>query len=139
VASPLEVQVLLCDAAVADPGGKMHMLGAGWSVTSSPTALCAVAVMVKVPWDRTNQQIPLNITLVDSDGHPIEIPAPGGETQRVSAEGVIEVGRPPGIPAGSSVDAAFALNIPQLPLPPGRYEYRVDAGDQTFHASFLVR
>jgi hypothetical protein len=139
VASPLEVQVLLCDAAVADPSGKMHMLGAGWSMTSSPTAPCAVAVMVKVPWDRTNQQIPLTVTLVDSDGRPVELPAPGDQTQNIKAEGIVEVGRPAGIPAGSSVDAAFALNVPSLPLSPGRYEYRVDVSDQTFHAGFLVR
>lgn len=139
MASPLELQVILCDAAVADPGGKMHMLGAGWSITSSPTGTHALAVLIKVPWDRTNQQIPLQITLVDSDGRPVELPAPDGDTQKITTEAQIEVGRPAGIPAGSTVDAAFALNIPQLPLQPGRYEYRVDAGDQTFHAAFLVR
>ena len=48
----IEAQLLLCDAAVADQAGKLHMLGAGWSVTSSPTSPQAVAVLLKIPWDR---------------------------------------------------------------------------------------
>jgi len=38
MASPVAAQLILCDAAVADQAtGKVHMLGAGWSVTTSPT------------------------------------------------------------------------------------------------------
>jgi hypothetical protein len=117
----------------------MNMLGAGWNMTSSPTAPCAVAVMVNVPWDRTNQQIPLTITLVDSDGRPAPLPTPGEQTEHLRAQAIVEVGRPPGVPAGSFVSSAFALNVPPLPLSPGRYEYRVDVGEQVFHAAFLVR
>jgi hypothetical protein len=113
------------------------MLGAGWSITSSPTAPHAVAVLVKVPWDRTNERIPLYLELLDSDGHPA-IVGDDGQT-KVRTEAAIEVGRPPGIPPGTAIDASFALNIPSLPLPPGRYEYRLRVGDQDFHASFLVR
>jgi hypothetical protein len=133
----IEVQILLCDAAVADPSGKLHMLGAGWGITSSPTAPHAVAVLVKVPWDRTNQRIPLNLDLLDSDGHPAIVGDDGRATAH--SEAVIEVGRPPGIPPGTPIDASFALNVPSLPLQPGRYEYRLRIADQDFHASFLVR
>lgn len=117
----------------------MHMLGAGWSITSSPTAPHAVAILVKVPWDRTNQQIPLNINLLDTDGQLVELPGPGNIPQPIKYEAMIEVGRPPGIPPGSSVDASFALVVPSLPLEPGRYEYRLSDGDQSFHAAFIVR
>ena len=74
MASPLEAQVILCDAAVADPGGKVHMLGAGWSMTGSPTAPQAVAVLMKIPWDRANQKIPMALRLLDADGKPVKLP-----------------------------------------------------------------
>jgi hypothetical protein len=37
--------------------GLRAMLGAGWSVTRSPTSH-AVAVLIKIPWDRTKQPHP---------------------------------------------------------------------------------
>ena len=73
MASPLEVHLLLCDAAQAE-NGKVHMLGAGWSITPSPTAPHAVAVLMKVPWDRANQPMDLKLQLLDPDGNQIEIP-----------------------------------------------------------------
>ena len=55
MASKVEAKLILCDAAQADPNtGKVHMLGAGWSLTRSPTTH-AVVVLMKVPWDRTNE------------------------------------------------------------------------------------
>jgi hypothetical protein len=95
MASPLEVKLLLCDAAVADASGKVHMLGAGWSVTSSPTAPAAIAVFTEVPWDRANQKIPLVLKLLDADGQPVMLPSPAGQVG-VQFEAEIEVGRPPG-------------------------------------------
>ena len=80
MASPLEVTLVLCDAAQVDPAGKVHMLGAGWSTTSSPTAPSAVVVMLGVPWDRTNQKIKARLGLTDADGQPVEVPGPFGET-----------------------------------------------------------
>jgi hypothetical protein len=55
MATPVEVKLILCDSAVADPSGKVHMLGAGWPVTGVPAAPHAIALLAKVPWDRTNQ------------------------------------------------------------------------------------
>src|SRR5258708_3262641 len=92
MASPVDAQVILCDAAVADPSGKVHMLGAGWSVTTSPTAPQGVALVVKVPWDRANQKLHMKLQLRDSDGHPVDLPGPDGR-QSVGTEGQIEVGR----------------------------------------------
>lgn len=138
MASPVDAQIILCDSAVADPSGKVHMLGAGWSMTSSPTAPHAVAVLIKVPWDRTNQQIPLKLKLLDSDGHQVSLPTPEG-SQVIGASASIEVGRPAGLAAGTPVDASFVLNVPSLPLAPGRYEWRLAIGDDVFHASYTVR
>jgi hypothetical protein len=137
MASPLQVQLVLCDAAQADPNGKVHMLGAGWSITSSPTSH-AVAVLIKIPWDRANQQLPLKLSLLDSDGHPVQFDTQDG-VANIESSGVIEVGRPPGVAAGSMLDAAFALNVPPLPLGPGRYEWRLELAELTEARSFTVR
>jgi hypothetical protein len=139
MASPVEAQVILCDAAVADPGGKVHMLGAGWSMTGSPTAPQAVALLMKIPWDRANQKIPMALRLLDADGRPVQLPGPMGGAQAIESRAEIEVGRPPGVVHGSPIDASFALNVAPMPLPPGRYEWRLDLADQTFSASFQVR
>lgn len=138
MASPIDAQIILCDAAQSDPSGKLHMLGAGWSITSSPTAPQAVAVLIKVPWDRTNQQLTLTLQLLDADGHPVLLPSPVGQTP-VAVGSTLEVGRPPSVPAGSPIDASFALNVQPMPLPPGRYEWRLDLAGETSSAPFLVR
>ncbi|MFI5934969.1 DUF6941 family protein [Actinoplanes sp. NPDC051494] len=137
MASPLEIQLILCDAAQAEPiSGKVHMLGAGWSRTFSPVSH-AVVVLAKVPWDRANQRIPLMLTLREQDGPPVAFDTPEGRRE-VKADGEIEVGRPAGIPAGSPLDASFALNVSPLPLGPGRYDWLLEVGEETKIAGFTV-
>lgn len=137
MASPIEAQLILADAAQADPSGKVHILGAGWSRTSSPTAPQAVVVLMKIPWDRANQKLPRKVELLDADGHPVEIDTLEG-SQRIAQEGSIEVGRPAGVAAGSLLDAAFVLNVPGLPLEPGRYEWKLTVAEETLASSFTV-
>jgi hypothetical protein len=133
----IEAQLLLCDAAVADPSGKLHMLGAGWSMTGSPTSPQAVAVLLKIPWDRANERLTMMLRLVDSDGRPVVVTTPDG-AQEVTMGGDIEAGRPPGVTPGSQLDAALAFTVPSLPLPAGRYQWRLDVADDTFTSSFQV-
>jgi hypothetical protein len=139
MASPIDVKIILCDSAVAEPGsGKVHMLGAGWSITGSPTAPQAVALLLKIPWDRANQKIPLRLELRTEDDHPVDIRPSQGEPVRIGSEATLEVGRPPGVAPGSMLDASFVLNIPSLPLPPGRYQWWLEIADQTETASFTL-
>ena len=135
MASPIEAQVILCDAAQADPTGKMHMLGAGWSVTTTPTPPHALAIMLRIPWDRANQQIDVSAVLVDADGQPIVL---GEPQQQIRQDAKVEVGRPPGVAAGSLLPASFAVTVPPLPLQPGRYQWRVKIAETEFTASFQV-
>lgn len=137
MASPVHAQLILCDAAQTDPSGKVHMLGAGWSRTTSPTGQQAVVVLMKIPWDRANQKIPLKLQLLDADGHAVQLQTPVGPQQLLS-EVTVEVGRPPGVAAGSLLDASFALNVPPLPLPPGRYEWRLELAEEEESASFTT-
>lgn len=140
MASPVEITLVLCDAAQADPSGKVHMLGAGWSTTGSPTAPSAVVVMLGIPWDRTNQKIHVVLELTDDDGQPVIVPGQFGDTT-VRVEADVEVGRPPGTPEGVNLEANLAPNIPPLPLAPGRYTWRLSLspGDQVASKSFAVR
>src|SRR5258705_12601503 len=136
MASSVEAQLILCDAAQAE-SGKVHMLGAGWSMTSSPTAPHAVAVLMKVPWDRANQPLKLVLQLLDSDGKPVSLEALGGPPA-LRADANVEVGRPAGLPHGSMLDASFALNVGSLPLAPGRYEWRMTFAELELAAPFTV-
>ena len=139
MASPLEAKLILCDAAVADQAsGKVHMLGAGWSIASSPTPPQGVVVLAKIPWDRANQRIPLLLMLLDSDGNQVAMPGPKGPDP-VLAEGEVEVGRPPGVRHGVPLDASFALNVGPMPLEPGRYEWRLTLAEGTWSEAFEVR
>ncbi|MFC7482156.1 DUF6941 family protein [Luedemannella flava] len=138
-ANPVLAQVILCDAAVADPSGKVHMLGAGWSVTGTPTSPQAVAVLLKVPWDRANMPLPLTIQLFNQDGRAVLVTEPHGDVVPVRGDGVIEVGRPAGLALGSMLDAAWVLNVGPLPLAPGRYEWRLTFADLDVPAPFTVR
>jgi hypothetical protein len=137
VASALSAQLILCDAAQADPSGKVHMLGAGWSMTRTPTSH-AVTVLLKIPWDRANEPITLTVKLLDADGRHAQVVTPTGIVPAMQAEGKVEVGRPAGIAPGSLLDASFVLNVPPLPLAPGRYEWRLEIDDSSYSAPFTV-
>lgn len=139
MASPIDFKLILCQSAAADSAsGTLHMLGAGWSITTSPTTPQAVALLIKVPWDRANQQLHIHVELLDADGATVTLPGPAAP-QPVSAEAELEVGRPPGVAHGSPLDASMALNFPSLPLPPGRYQWRASIAGTVESESFSVR
>lgn len=134
----IDFKLILCDAAQTDGmTGKVHMLGAGWTVTASPTSPHAVALMIKVPWDRTNQKLKVRVELLDDDGHAVTIPGPT-KPQPILNESELEVGRPAGIAPGSTLSAVLAVNVASLPLPPGRYEWRATVDHHTQAESFQV-
>jgi uncharacterized protein DUF6941 len=131
-------KLILCDAAQTDAAtGKIHMLGAGWTITGSPTAPHAVALMIQVPWDRTNQKLPVRVELVTDDGQPVSMPGPTGPQPLVS-QIELEVGRPAGIAPGSTLSAVFAVNVAPMSLSPGRYEWRASIDGHSQGESFQV-
>lgn len=139
MASPVEVKLILCDSAVADSSGKVHMLGAGWSLTGVPAAPHAIVLLGKVPWDRTNQNLHLHLELVDGDGKPVTLPDPNGNRVAVAQEADLEVGRPAGIAPGSMLNAAFALSVPSMHLAVGRYTWRLNFAEVLDSESFTVQ
>ena len=118
-----KLTMLLADSAQA-LGGKLYILGGGWSITGPDPVPSAIAIKIDVPWDEANRKHKLQITLLNADEQPIVVPTPVGQ-QKVEVSGDFEVGRPVGMKAGTPIDLAFAFNIGPLPLPPGgRYIWR---------------
>ncbi len=116
--------MLVADMAqVAD--GKLYVLGAGWHATTSPTGPCAVALIVDVDWEETNQTHEFTIELVDADGQGVVMPGPAGESAPLRISGAFEAGRAPGTRAGTITSVPLAVNFGPLPLPPDRqYQWR---------------
>ena len=135
--SPIEAHLLLCDAAQTDSNGKIHMLGAGWSTIGSPMGPTAVAALINVPWDRTNEKIALELVLLSADGQMVLLAGPMGD-QPLQVTSEIEVGRPPGVVVGTPIPVPFSMNVGPLQLSPGRYEWRLTLGGESFSAPFTV-
>jgi Family of unknown function (DUF6941) len=120
----VKATLLLADAAQAVEG-KLYVLGGGWSVTGPQPTPMAIALKIDVPWDQTNTRHNWRLELLDADGEPVRLGEAedageaGGAGEPVRIEQEFEMGRPPGVKPGTSLDHVVAINIPPLPLPPG--------------------
>jgi len=137
----LDATLFLADSAQVSPDGKLHALGIGWSHTSSPiSAPSAVAFVLHVPWDETNRRIRWMLDLLDADGKPIIFPTGPDQFRPMHVENELEVGRPPGIKPGSSINAPFAVNIPSLQLAPdASYVWVLTVGEKKWRLPFVTR
>jgi len=125
----VKVTIVLADYAQAAEG-KLNIIGGGWNITTGgvPSAL---AILLEVPWDRTNERLHFQIELVDSDGNAVMGQGPAGEAPIVIA-GDLEVGRPPGIKRGTPIAVPIAINMGPHPLmPDNRYEWRLSVNDES--------
>jgi hypothetical protein len=121
----MKVTMLLADAAQAVEG-KLYVLGGGWSICGPDPTPTAIAVKVEVPWDQANLRHQWRLSLLDSDGTPVEADGPEGR-HSIAVEGEFEVGRPPGLRPGTPIDLPLALNFGPIPLAPNsRYEWRLE-------------
>lgn len=120
--------MLLCDAAHA-VGGKLYILGGGWSILAKvqPRANMSLAVKLGVPWSRTNERIHIEAVLITDQGEEVT----QADGQPVRAEGDLELGRPPGLRHGTLLDATFVLNFEGLDLDVGGYVWELRVGDAT--------
>jgi hypothetical protein len=120
-ADPTKLEVdfmMLADGAQA-VGGKLYVLGGGWThllvpeLPGKPNAPFAVTLGVTVPYSLTNRRFSLAVELTDSDGERV------GEV--FSAE--FEQGRPPGLRPGASQSILVAINANVEFPAPGRYSF----------------
>jgi len=124
--------MMLADSA-QEVGGKLYILGGGWSITGPEPVPMAIALKLEVPWDRTNEQHSLQLELLDDDGNPVLVDGPEeGEQVPLQVTGEFEAGRPPGIKPGTPIDSALAVNFGPLALEPGRrYQWRLSIDGET--------
>lgn len=118
--------MLLCDAA-DEAGGKLYVLGGGWSVIRQPNVPTpmALAIMMAVPWDQSNMRHRFEVRLVTEDGDDVDL---GTGPMRV--EGQLEVGRPPGVKPGTPLDTPVVLKFGPLVLGEGGYVWVLEVDDE---------
>jgi hypothetical protein len=116
-----DVTMLLCDAAEM-VGGKLYVLGGGWSQIlrpNEPTNM-SLAIKIGVPWSEANRPLRIRASLLTADGEEAE-----SDGRPIFAEGEIEVGRPAGLLHGMSIDAPLVLSFTGVRLDPGLYQWQL--------------
>jgi hypothetical protein len=116
--------------------GLLYLSGGGWmhqhrrkipgEERFAPNKL-GVAVAVLVPWDETNQRHRLEVWVEDEDG-----------TVYARVSGEVEVGRPPGLPAGADQRTVLGLNADIAYPGPGGYRVVAQCGDDIASTSYFV-
>jgi hypothetical protein len=111
----MEVEWLILADAAQVVGGKLYLLGGGWSALTVNGAFpvqqrCGVAASFVVPWNETNQPQNAEIEIATEDGQSL-----------ARIEGKIEVGRPPGIRPGQSQRVQLAADLGLTIEGPGTY------------------
>ncbi|MFB4277645.1 hypothetical protein ACBJ59_20305 [Nonomuraea sp. MTCD27] len=141
----IEGFLVLADSATTDKSsGKVHMLGAGWSVTGPAIPPSAVSGFLRVPWDEAGEALRFRLRLVDEDRNGVKVLHGDGETRAVGFEGTLELrdAEPPDeIMEQVPMNLSFAISVPSLPLPAGRvYEWLFDVEDtEVASVRFAVR
>jgi hypothetical protein len=120
--------LLLCDFAQA-VGGKLYILGGGWSkaVSWGQPVNMTLAIKLDIPWHQANTKLPFEIALQTEDGTPVTNPVVG---QPIRGDGQIEVGRPPGLTPGTALDATMAIPMFGLQLAHGTYRWELKVAGQ---------
>jgi hypothetical protein len=114
----IEWLILADGAQIAN--GKLFVLGGGWDVLNVNSGFPArhhlgLAAAFRVPWNATNQRHAFELLIVNDDS----------EETLVTVAGEFEVGRPPGIPNGTTQRSQIAAEmIVEIPSP-GQYAVRV--------------
>jgi hypothetical protein len=131
------VTLLLADSAqVAD--GKLYVLGGGLNEIGPGAQPLAIAMLIEVPWDRTDIRHDWRFELLDEDGTPVLY-----DDQPIQVTGQFEVTRPDGLAPGTPLNVPMAINFAALPVAPGTgYVWRLsvdDTGEPDWVLPFRVR
>ena len=92
--------------------------------SGAPTS---IGVLVYVPWDLTNSEIPYRLQLETQDGQT-ELPLIDGQTVKVEVAGALTVGRPVGALEGAPIQVPIG---PFQDLSAGRYVWRLSLSEET--------
>lgn len=128
----VRASLILCDWADV-VNDKLYIQGAGWVAIAArqPMSQIAVATLIEIPYDETNQPHACRIKLLTQDAEPYPADQP------VNLGFGFEAGRPPGMVAGMSQLLPHAAKIYGIPFEPGMYtvELAID-GEIVTTASF---
>jgi hypothetical protein len=138
----IRAAILLGDFAETDTGsGKVHIIGAGWSMTGPAPGPHAVVAFIQVPADRVEGgPIPVTLRLTDRAGQLVEVQGPAG-MQRLELTGQVEMQVPEGWDHSTALQAIFSVNLMGIPLQPGQsYTWSVEVdGKDLASTEFQVR
>ena len=138
----MRATLLLADAAQVDPTGKVHLLGGGWSMTSSPLGSFCLVVLIAVDWSETDLEHVAMVRLEDADGRVVAV-GPPDRAKPLVKEHRFVAARPQGLPPGSDADVHVVWTFGAgLNLPPGRYLWRLEidgATSEPWSLPFVVR
>jgi hypothetical protein len=123
----MRASMMLCDSAETLSTGKLNIRGAGWSVVSSPTPPCAVAIKLEVPWTMRNVPLRLTLDLVDADGRKL------GEV-RGENDGVNPI---PTAAPGVPLDSSLVVPVPSFSLASGRYAWQLQINTEVPDGGYL--
>lgn len=125
--SAIEATMLLCDYAEA-VGGKLYIMGGGWSISPPGLRNMALAIRILVPWDEANIEHRIRAVLMDDSGRPVEF---GNPPVPVVQEGTVVVGHPPTLRKGTPLDVVLAMQFNGLPLPPSsHFRWQLEIGEE---------
>jgi hypothetical protein len=137
----MKVTMLLCDYAQV-AADKLYVVGGGWSIMGPDPVQHAIAIKIDVDWNETDISHHLVLFLEDADGRPFMVDTPEG-LHPFEVLNDFQVSRPSGVPEGTPIDVALAINFGPLPLKPGsRYIWRLTIDGQSkddWNLSFTVR
>jgi hypothetical protein len=115
--------MLLCDYA-EEFGGKLYIMGGGWSrlfTPNQPTNI-ALAIKISIPWDEGDRPHDFVVRL-RRDQKPETLKTDEG--QDIQVAGRIEAMRPTELRSGSYLDVPLATKLQGLSLEPGSYVWEV--------------
>jgi len=136
----IRASIILADFAESDPGGKVHILGAGWSATGPQPSPQAVVGFLQVPPEEAGTAIAFTLRLTDRAGDLVEVQGPTGAVP-LELSGQVEIRRPEEWDEAAEISAAFSVSVTLLPLPQGQsYTWSLEVdGKELATASFYVR
>ena len=136
-----QATVVLADFAEADANGKVHILGAGWSVTGPDPSPQAVVVFLKVPASQAGSPVAVALRLLDPSRNVVVIPGMSGPQPLEISGQVIAKTPTEDWDTTRDLGASFVVNIAPLSLGPGSvYSWICEVdGKEVASAEFLVR
>ncbi len=98
----------------------LFLLGGAWIEIGPGPQPFAIAGLIEVDWEEANQRHEIEFAIDDEDGNPLLVPSLTGN-QPFRIRHPFEVGRPAGMPRGSTLNIPVALPIPPIPWIAGRH------------------